>query len=144
MSVCEFGCVPIAHSRTVIAMNSSLVPHTFSHFECHPSNSARTCCNFSHCMTLENCSLILFFFCLFPTHLLSFLFSMSFIFFSLWACAVIIHVSVCRHPLTKSCGIWGRKVDMCGMGCSDALPTDFMTRLWTYGMSCLLSGLCLA
>lgn len=33
----------------------------------------------------------------------------------LWASAVTIPVWVCCHLLTKSCGIWGCKVDMCGM-----------------------------
>lgn len=43
----------------------------------------------------------------------SFLFhSFCFVFFPLCAWVVIVHVSVCCHPLTKSCGIWGCKVDV--------------------------------
>lgn len=116
-------------------MNSLQVPHTFNHFDCHLSNASRTCCNFSHCMTLENCSLItaFLFFRFFPTHFLL----MSFIFSSLWAYVVIVHVSVCCHLLTKTCGIWGRKVDMCGMARSNVLSTHFMTRPNSGHMVCL-------
>lgn len=81
-------------------------------------------------MTLENCSMIMgLHFFLFSFSVTSWVsFFLSFIFLPLWACVVIAHVSVCRHPLSKSCGIWGRKLDMCGMGCLKALPTHFMSR----------------
>lgn len=47
-------CILIAHRSAVTALNSLQVPHIFNHFDCHLSNAAKTCCNFSHSLTLES------------------------------------------------------------------------------------------
>ena len=97
-------CVPCA----VRAMNFKQVPHILNHLECRLSNAARTWSNFSHCMVLDYGSLLQG---LSPASSLSppeFPFAHDFSFLPPLSCMCFGgHVSVCCHPLTKSCGICG-------------------------------------
>lgn len=121
-------------------MNPLHAPHIFNHFECNPSNAART---WLLCLLwlVENCALlhltisITFFSPVFPFH------SFCFVFFPLCAWVVIVHVSVCCHPLTKSCGIWGCKVDVWYGPLRWAAHTLYeQSKLSTCCIFCLLSA----
>lgn len=52
-----------------------------------------------------------------------------FYFIFLWVCVASVHVSVCAVTLSQRAVVFVVcKKDMCGTGCSDALPTHFMTK----------------
>lgn len=135
-------------------MNSLQVPHTFNHFECRLSNGARTCCNFSHCMTLENCSLItgLSFF-LFLSHsppefpfFMSFYFPLSLSFVlssSMCQCAVTFSQRAVVFGAVKwTCVAWTAQ-----MRCPQTLWPGQTLDIWYVLLSgalfllCLISGL---
>lgn len=117
-------CILIAHRSAVTALNSLQVPHIFNHFDCHLSNAAKTCCNFSHSLTLESRSPIkglprslgfsLSYLPSFLFHDVSFSPRLSPSVFPRPMCQ-------CAVALSQRAVVFvARKVDMCGIGCSDA------------------------
>lgn len=112
-----------------MAVNSLGVPHIFNHFDCHLTNAAKTCCNFSHSMTGESCGLIwglLPFFASFFHLPPFFCFHMTFHFPPL-SLSLLTHVSACCHPLTNSCSISGLLSGHVWHGLLKSLPTHCTT-----------------
>lgn len=112
-----------------MAVNSLGVPHIFNHFDCHLTNAARTCCNFSLSMTGESCGLIrglLPFFASFFHLPPFFCFHMTFHFPPL-SLSLLTHVSACCHHLTNSCSISGLLSGHVWHGLLKSLPTHCMT-----------------
>lgn len=84
--------------------NLSQVPHLLNHPECHLSHAAAAWLETLRDLHLSSVSLFI-----------SCVIRFSPIFPPLWASAGAVPMWVCCHLLAKSCGIWGCKVDMCGM-----------------------------
>lgn len=118
-------------------MNSLQVPHIFNHFECCLSNATPD--NFSHCVTQKNRSLIMDFFCIFLIEvpflcLISYTSLSPVLSSSMCQCAVTLSQRAVVFGAVK----WTCVASAVQMRCPHTL---WLAKLWTYDMSCSLSGL---
>ena len=134
-SLCEFGCVPIAHSSAVIATNSLQVPHIFNHSECHLCSAAR------HAVISPTAWFWITagdFFIISVSFLPNLTrvspFPMTFIFISIWPCVVPGPCVSVLSPSHKE--LWYLRPVKWTRVTGAAHTLYDQAKLWTYGMFC--------